>query len=81
MSASETADLAAEVDGVVLVITENESMRDISDARDRIALTGTPILGYIFNRATHRADGYVYGYGTRKASDPAVPDGSSFVSR
>jgi Mrp family chromosome partitioning ATPase len=60
MSASETADLAAEVDAVVLVVRENESLHEIADARDRLLLSGTPIVGYIFNRATHKTDNYSY---------------------
>jgi len=63
MSASETADLAGEVDGVVLIVRENSPLRDIADARDRIALTGTPIVGYIYNRASTRDAAYGYGHG------------------
>ena len=58
MSAPETADLAREVDGVVMVVREDARMSDLADARDRIALTGTPIIGYIYNRATSRIDSY-----------------------
>jgi len=61
MSASETADLAGEVDGVVLIVRENSPVRDIADARDRIALTGTPIVGYIYNRASTKDGAYGYG--------------------
>ena len=60
MSASETADLAREVDGVVLVVREGSPLRDIADARDRIALSGTPIVGYIFNRASAKDTTYHY---------------------
>jgi Mrp family chromosome partitioning ATPase len=63
MSASETADLAREVDGVVLVVREDAPLRDIADARDRINMSGTPILGYIFNRATSKEASYRYSYG------------------
>ena len=61
MSASETADLAAEVDGVVMVVEKGTPLRQIADARDRINLTGTPILGYIYNKAEPSSDGY-YSY-------------------
>jgi Mrp family chromosome partitioning ATPase/capsular polysaccharide biosynthesis protein len=61
MSASETAELAAEADGVVFVVEKDTPLREIADARDRIAISGTPILGYIFNRADFRTDKY-YSY-------------------
>ena len=60
MSASETADLAREVDGVVMVIREDAKLSDIADARERLSLTGTPILGYIYNRSSQRVDNYTY---------------------
>jgi len=60
MSASETADLASEVDAVVLVVNQGSPLRDIADARDRIALSGTPIVGYIFNRASSKDASYHY---------------------
>ena len=66
MSASETADLAGEVDGVVLIVRENSPVRDIADARDRIALTGTPIVGYIYNRDSTKDTTYGYGHSPEK---------------
>jgi tyrosine-protein kinase Etk/Wzc len=65
MFASETADLAAEVDGVVLVVREGSPIRDLQDARDRIELSGTPIIGYIFNRASTTDTNYHYRYGNK----------------
>ena len=62
MFASETADLAREVDGVVLVVREGSPLRDLEDARDRIELSGTPIVGYIFNRASTADTAYRYSY-------------------
>jgi Mrp family chromosome partitioning ATPase/capsular polysaccharide biosynthesis protein len=63
MSAAETTDLAAQADGVVLVVLRDTPIRDLEDARQRLAMSGTPILGYIFNRAKGRSGGYGYGYG------------------
>jgi len=63
MSAAETTDLAAQVDGVVLVVSQGTPLRDLDDARARLAMAGTPLLGYIFNRATGKSGGYGYGYG------------------
>jgi tyrosine-protein kinase Etk/Wzc len=62
MFASETADLAGEVDGVVLVVREGSPLRDLEDARARIELSGTPIIGYIFNRASGTDTAYRYSY-------------------
>ncbi len=61
MAASETAELAAEVDGVVLVVEMGTALRQLADARDRIEMSGTPIIGYIFNKAEASAAGY-YSY-------------------
>ena len=57
--------VAGRCDGVVLVITQGTSYQVIEDARDRLAMVGTPLLGYVFNRARSqgRKRGYGYGYG------------------
>jgi Mrp family chromosome partitioning ATPase len=69
MAAAETTDVAAAADGVVLVVAEGARLNDLDDARQRLAMSGTPILGYVFNRATPKSGvtgyGYGYGYGTR----------------
>jgi tyrosine-protein kinase Etk/Wzc len=65
MFASETADLAAEVDGVVLVVREGSPLRDLEDARSRIELSGTPIIGYIFNKASTADTAYRYSYSSK----------------
>ena len=66
MSASETAEIAGEVDAVVMVVDRGTPIRELQDAKDRIEISGTPIVGYIFNRAEHKSDGY-YTYPTAKA--------------
>ena len=55
--------LAAQVDGVVLVVNQGTPLRDLHDARQRLSISRTPILGYIFNRARGAAGAYGYGYG------------------
>ena len=71
MSASETAELARDVDGVVIVVDRGTPLRILQDAKERLRLTGTPIIGYIFNRADTNADGYyAYGYAAPRASSP-----------
>ena len=63
MSAAETTDIAAQADGVVLVVTQGTPLRDLHDARQRLSISRTPILGYIFNRARGSTGAYGYGYG------------------
>ncbi len=41
-----------EADGVLVVVCEGTSLKKLDEARDRIALTGKPIIGYVYNRAT-----------------------------
>jgi len=66
MSAAETTDLAAQADGVVLVVRHDTPIRDLEDARQRLTMSGTPILGYVFNRAKGKSGAYGYGYGYGK---------------
>ena len=63
MAAAETADIATLADGIVMVVTEGTPLRHLTEARNRVSMSGTPIIGYIFNRATPRADMNAYGYG------------------
>ncbi len=63
MAAAETADLAATVDAIVLVVAEGTSLNTLADARHRLNMSGTPIVGYIFNRATQKSAASDYGYG------------------
>jgi len=73
MSAAETAQLAAEADGVVIVVERGTPLRQLADARDRLALSGTPVVGYIYNRASVDSGYYAY-YGTAKpAPKEATP--------
>ncbi len=66
MSAAETTDLASQADGIVLVVRHDTPIRDLEDARQRLAMSGTPILGYVYNRAKGKSGGYGYGYGKDK---------------
>ena len=63
MSAAETGDIASQADGVVLVVSAGTPLRDLHDARQRLSISRTPILGYIFNRAKGSSGAYGYGYG------------------
>ncbi len=47
---AEGASLARNVDGVVCVIPRSTRLRRVERLRDRLALLGAPVLGYVFNR-------------------------------
>ena len=66
MSAAETTDVVSQADGAVLVVRQGTPVKDLHDVRQRLSISGTPILGYIFNRAKGSAGRYGYGYGYGK---------------
>jgi Mrp family chromosome partitioning ATPase len=69
MAAAETAELAAESDAVVFVVEKDTPLRRLSDARDRIELTGTPVVGYVYNKSEPSPDSYYsYTNGQQKPS-------------
>ena len=52
LAVSETADIAAEADGIVVVVKQGTPLEALQDVRRRMALTHTPIIGYVFNRSS-----------------------------
>ena len=68
LAAAETADLAASVDAVVLVVTTGCRLKLLEDTKQRLSMSGTPIIGFILNRASERGGSarYGYGYGDRE---------------
>ncbi len=67
LAAAETTDIALEADGIVIVVEQGAPLHALEEVRARVAMTGKPMLGYVFNRAT-RGPGrygkyYSYGYG------------------
>lgn len=63
LDVAETTDIAAHADAVLLVVCEGTSLKKLDEARERIAMTGAPIVGYVYNRATDASHKYGYGYG------------------
>ncbi len=63
MAAAETADVASLTDAIVVVVAEGTPLGHLRDVKARLDMSGTPIIGYIFNRATPRSGGASYGYG------------------
>lgn len=54
--------MAAQSDGIVLVVTPDTSPRSLRKIKERLAFVDTPVLGYIYNRATQEMAHYNYGY-------------------
>jgi capsular exopolysaccharide synthesis family protein len=69
---SEAAAIAAQADGIVLVISQGASRRILEEARARLDLVGTPLLGYVYTRSkpgsTRGYEGYLYGPAAVSAS-------------
>lgn len=63
--------VAAQADGVVLVVDHGARVADLERLRERLSIVPRPVLGYVYNRAPLRGShyGYGYGYGT---VEPAV---------
>ena len=66
LDVAETTDIAHQADAVLLVVCEGTSVNRLVEARERIAMTERPIIGYVYNRATNgpKRTGYGYGYST-----------------
>ena len=73
LAVAETTDIAHQADAILMVVTEGTSLRKLDEARTRIELTGKPIVGYVYNRATDTSNKarYGYGYGYGKAMEKA----------
>jgi Mrp family chromosome partitioning ATPase len=64
LAVSDTSAIAAQVDGIVVVVTPRTPLADLTELRARLEFAGTPILGYVYNRSP-QARGRAYGYGER----------------
>ncbi len=62
LGVSDTIAVAAQADGVVLVIERGTLVSDLRAVHERLALVGTPLLGYIFNRSAESLDPYARSY-------------------
>lgn len=78
MAAADATILAAKVDGVILVVTMDETRGDtFRDVLVQVQRSGTPILGYVVNKVRGRGIGYSryryrYHYYSRYKSDEDV---------
>lgn len=81
LAVSDTSAIAGQVDGIVIVVSRGTSLSLIEEMRERLEFVGTPVLGYVFNKAAPRSGygGYGYGYGYGYGSQEDSPDGSPRV--
>lgn len=63
LAVSDTSALAAQADGIVLVVRRGTPLRALRDLRERLAFVGAPVLGYVFTRTDPRASRSSYSYG------------------
>ncbi|MFQ5524466.1 MAG: AAA family ATPase, partial [Acidimicrobiia bacterium] len=63
LAVADTSAIAGQADGIILVVTQGTPLSLLEEARDRLSFIGTPLLGYVFNRAQARSRRYAYGYG------------------
>jgi Mrp family chromosome partitioning ATPase len=77
LAVADTSELADQVDGLVVVVERGTPVRALQELGRRLAFVGTPVLGYVFNRASSRwGHGYSYDYGYY-GSNGSVPGGAS----
>jgi Mrp family chromosome partitioning ATPase/capsular polysaccharide biosynthesis protein len=83
LTVADTSAIAGHVDGIVAVVTKGTPLKTLEEMRERLEFVGTPVLGYVFNRADTRSGtsygyGYGYGYGyTGEATSNGQPSPAS----
>lgn len=78
LAVADTSAIAGQVDGIVIVVERGTPRQMLEDLRHRLDFVGTPVLGYVFNRADphSRRNGYdygAYGYGQHETSKSHKP--------
>lgn len=77
LAVSDASAIAGSADVIVLVVSRGTPFRTLEDLHERLAFVGTPVLGYVFNRASERRHGYGYGYGHLQTPPEANDDSST----
>lgn len=76
LAVSDTSTIAEHVDAIVLVVAQGTSLDALNEVRGRLTFLGTPVLGYVFNRADARSAPYsYYSYDPPSAADESGGDG------
>ncbi|HEV8648312.1 MAG TPA: AAA family ATPase [Actinomycetes bacterium] len=60
LAVADTSAIASQADGIVVVVSRGTRLRVLEEVRERLEFIGTPVLGYVFNRADLRR-GRSYG--------------------
>jgi capsular exopolysaccharide synthesis family protein len=60
LAVADTSAIASQADGIVVVVARGTRLRVLEEVRERLEFIGTPVLGYVFNRADLRR-GRAYG--------------------
>ena len=65
LAVADTSAIAGQVDGIIVVVERGTPRRMLEGLRHRLEFVGTPVLGYVFNRAEldHKGGSYAYAYG------------------
>lgn len=63
LAVADTSAIAGQVDGIIVVVAKGTPLKTLEEVRERLEFVGTPVLGYVFNRADVRGGSYGYGYG------------------
>jgi Mrp family chromosome partitioning ATPase len=63
LAVADTSAIAAQADGIVVVVERGTPRALLEDLRHRLDFVGTPVLGYVFNRSDARRRRGGYGYG------------------
>ena len=66
LGVSEAVTIADHADAILLVVNRGTSLADLRRARERLAFTDTPVIGYLLNRGF--APGGYAGYGAGRGS-------------
>jgi Mrp family chromosome partitioning ATPase/capsular polysaccharide biosynthesis protein len=79
LAASDASAIAGSADAVILVVNSGTPLPVLADLQERLTFVGTPVLGYIFNRATDKRGssyGYAQGYPVTRHAGWAAPAAS-----
>jgi capsular exopolysaccharide synthesis family protein len=66
LAVSDTSSIAAQADGIVLVVLKGTPLRHLEEVRSQLEFFKAPLLGYVFNRSDLGSGryGYRYTYGS-----------------
>jgi len=75
LAVADTSVIAGHVDAILLVVNRGTSLSQLQHLRERLAFVSTPVLGYVYNRASSGRGGMGYGYGYDEAPEPKLRAG------